>query len=106
MAEQFGDGTRCVHAGLVEAVAGAPVAPQPVLASQFHLGELAGGIGYGREDNPTWRGLESALGELDGGECVLFASGMAAVAALLRTVLRPGDTLVLPSDGYYGVRAH
>ena len=99
---QMGDGTRCVHAGSAGSP-GEPVAPQPVLASQFYLG---GEIGYGREDNPTWRGLESALGELDGGSAVLFSSGMAAVAALLSTVLRPGDTLVLPSDGYYGIRAH
>ena len=53
----------------------------------------------------TRRGaLESALGELDGGHCVLFASGMAAITTLLRAVLRPGDTVVLPSDGYYLVR--
>ena len=54
--------------------------------------------------NPTWRALESAIGELDGGSCVLFPSGMAAVSTLLRTVLRPGDAFVLPSDGYYQVR--
>ena len=34
---------------------------------------------YGRYGNPTWARYEQALGELEGGEAVLFASGMAAV---------------------------
>jgi cystathionine gamma-lyase len=101
--EELGDGTRCVHAGMPAAAPGAPVPPQPVLASQFHLG---GDDAYGRSDNPTWRGLERAIGELDGGECVLFSSGMAAISTLLRVVLRAGDTVVLPSDGYYLARSY
>jgi cystathionine gamma-lyase len=59
---------------------------------------------YGRNGNPTWRALEAAIGDLDGGPCVVFPSGMAAVSTLLRTVLRPGQAVVLPSDGYYQVR--
>ncbi len=59
---------------------------------------------YGRYANPTWSGWERALGELEGGEAVAFASGMAAIAAVLLTTLGPGDVLVLPSDGYYTVR--
>ena len=55
---------------------------------------------YGRYDNPTWRNLEAALGELEGGEALVFASGMAAITAVLQTLLRPGDTLVVPADGY------
>ncbi|PPK64331.1 cystathionine gamma-lyase [Actinokineospora auranticolor] len=100
-----GDGTRCVHAGLEPARTGEPLPPQPVLAAQFHLGE-PGGDFYGRADNPTWRALESAIGDLDGGDCLVYASGMAAVSALLRVVLRPGDTVVLPSDGYYLARSY
>lgn len=103
MAGELGDGTRCVHAGLPVAGPGVPVGPQPVLASQYHLG---GEDTYGRSGNPTWRGLELAIGELDGGECVLFASGMAAISTLLRMVLRVGDTVVLPSDGYYLARQY
>lgn len=80
--------------------------PGPVFAAPYHM-DVAGPGGadfYGREGNPTWRALETAIGELDGGHCVLFPSGMAAVSTLLRTVLRAGDTVVLPSDGYYQVR--
>ena len=52
----------------------------------------------------TWTRYEEALAELEGGHAVLFSSGMAAVTAALLPRLRPGDTLVLPSDCYHGVR--
>lgn len=103
----IGDGTRCVHGGHGEAVPGEPLHPGPVLSSTFHLGGPADATPtdfYGRADNPTWRALESAIGELDGGECVVFASGMAAIAAVLRLTGRDG-ALVLPSDGYYLARS-
>jgi cystathionine gamma-lyase len=80
-----------------------------VLAAPYHLDPVAGPTaaadGYGRTDNPTWRALESAIGGLEGGECVAFSSGMAAISAVLLTLLRPGDTVLLPSDGYYRTRA-
>src|SRR3954471_13518367 len=41
-----------------------------------------GDLGYGRWTNPTWQAFETALGRLEGGEALLFASGMAAVAAV------------------------
>jgi cystathionine gamma-lyase len=77
----------------------------PVLAAPYHLvGEVdASPYGYGREDNPTWEALEAAIGSLDGGETVTFASGMAAVAAVVMR-LRPGDVLVACIDGYPGIR--
>ena len=34
----------------------------------------------------------------------MFGSGQAAATAVLMTVLRPGDTLAMAADGYYGVR--
>jgi cystathionine gamma-lyase len=105
----LGDGTRCVRAGLPPAVPGEPFLPGPVLAAPYHLdperGPSAAVNGYGRVDNPTWRALEAAIGELEGGECVVFGSGMAAVSAALLTLLRPGDSVLLPSDGYYKTRA-
>ena len=58
----------------------------------------------GASRNPTWERLEAALGELEGGEVVVFASGMAAVTAVLLTALGPGDVLVAPGDAYPGVR--
>ncbi|QUH06381.1 cystathionine gamma-lyase [Saccharopolyspora erythraea] len=97
----FGDGTRCVHGGQAAPEPGAPLSHGPVFAAPYHLG---GGDFYGRAGNPGWRALEEAIGELDGGRCVLLPSGMAAISTLLRSVLRAGDSLILPSDGYYATR--
>jgi cystathionine gamma-lyase len=97
--------TRVVRAGLPDPVRGAPLLPSPVLASAYHLaGEGDGTDSYGRVDNPTWRAYEGAVGELEGGGAVVFSSGLAALAAVLFTTLRPGATVVLPADGYYLAR--
>ncbi|MFC5052743.1 cystathionine gamma-lyase [Saccharothrix xinjiangensis] len=95
----WGDGTRVVHSS--PTAPGQPFLAGPVFASAYHLG---GEDTYGRVHNPTWRALEAVLGELDGGTAVLFPSGMAAISTLLRVVLRPGDTVVVPGDGYYLTR--
>jgi cystathionine gamma-lyase len=101
-----GDGTRAVRAGLPEPVKHEPALPGPVFAAHFHLpGEPTGPYTYGRDENPTWTHLERAVGELeapgqDGVETLAFASGMAAVSAVLFSQLRAGDAVVLPSDGY------
>lgn len=104
---QHGDGTRAVHAGLPQAEQGMPLMPGPVFAAPYHLaGDPTGErYGYGRYANPTWDAYEQAIGELEGGGAVAFASGMAAVTATLLPLLGPGDVLVAPSDGYPAVRA-
>jgi cystathionine gamma-lyase len=86
---------------------GEPLLPGPVFAAPFHLRGPAdaSAFGYGRDDNPTWARLEAALGELEGAQAVVFASGMAAVTAVVVPALTPGDVLVAPSDGYPGIRA-
>lgn len=108
-ADEYGDSTRCVHAGLPEPAPGQPFLPGPVFAAPYHLdphrGPAAAPDGYGRPDNPTRRHLEAAIGELEGGDCLAFASGQAAITAVLMALLRPGDTVLLPADGYYTVRA-
>jgi cystathionine gamma-lyase len=101
------DGTRVVHAGLPEPRVGEPFLAGPVFAAPFHLDPVAGpGVNdYGRTANPTRRALESAVGELEGGPALVFASGQAAITALLLSVLHAGDTVALPADGYFTVRA-
>ena len=48
---------------------------------------VAGGdLEYGRYGNPTWTAFEDALGALEGGRCLAFASGLAAVATVLDLV--------------------
>jgi cystathionine gamma-lyase len=99
---QLRDGTTVVRAGLPEPVRGEPLLPGPSLASAFHLpGDPADSpYAYGRYSTPSWARYEQALGELEGGEACVFASGMAAVAAVLLPALAPGDVLVVPADGY------
>ena len=90
---ETGDGTRCVQGGAGPEHPVRPVIPGPVLSATFHLGLPDDPLPtdfYGRAGNPTWRALETAIGDLDGGECVVFASGMAAVAAVLRLRAGPG----------------
>jgi cystathionine gamma-lyase len=99
-----GDSTRAVHAGLPPAEQGAPFLPGPVFQAANHWAGDAGPDGYGRTGNPTWAAYEAALGELEGGEAVVLSSGMAAVAAVLLPLLKPGDVLVAPVDAYPGVR--
>jgi cystathionine gamma-lyase len=99
-----GDSTRAVHAGLAAASHGAPFLAGPVFQSANHwIGEMGPG-GYGRMDNPTWTAYEGALASLEGGDSLVFASGMAAVAAVLLPVLGPGDVAVVPRDAYPGVK--
>jgi cystathionine gamma-lyase len=101
------DGTRVIRAGLPARDQGSPFLAGPTFASMYHLaGDPADTEHtYGRTENPTWTAFERALAELEEGPAVAFASGMAAVSAVFGTVLRPGDTLVLPSDAYYNTRA-
>nr|WP_184560924.1 cystathionine gamma-lyase [Streptomyces paradoxus] len=101
-----GDGTRAVRAGLPEPVKYEPTLPGPVFAAHFHLpGDPTGPYTYGRDENPTWTLLERAVGELEApgradAETLVFASGMAAISAVLFSQLRTGDVCVLPDDGY------
>jgi cystathionine gamma-lyase len=102
----LGEGTRVVRAGLPAPAQGEPLLPGPTFAAPYHL------VGnpedspyvYGRYGNPTWTLYERALEELEEGPAVVFASGMAAVAAVLVPLLTRGDVLVIPEDGYPAVR--
>lgn len=101
----MGDGTRAVRAGLPQPQQYEPTLPGPVFAAHYHLsGEPTGPYTYGRETNPTWTHLERAIGELEAPgervETTVFASGMAAISAVLLSRARSGDTVVLPDDGY------
>jgi cystathionine gamma-synthase len=60
---------------------------------------------YTRFSNPTVAEAERALGELEGGEALLFASGSAATASLLLAVLSSGKTVALARGAYYGTGA-
>ena len=56
---------------------------------------------YGRYANPSWTAFEDALGGLEGGRCLSFASGLAAISAVLDLV-EPGGVVVAPRRSYTG----
>src|SRR3954464_3281091 len=63
---------------------------------------VAGGdVEYGRYGNPTWAAFEQALGGLEGGRCLAFSSGLAAVATILDLVGN-GQKVVAPRHAYNG----
>ncbi len=57
---------------------------------------------YARYAHPTGAAAEARLGELEGGEALLFASGMAAETAVVHTFARPGTTIALAEGAYFG----
>lgn len=84
---------------------GEPVSLPITPTSVFNLpGDPAGFAQYGRFDNPTWEATEELLGHLEGAPALAFPSGMAAIAAALLALVKAGDRILLPSDGYYTTR--
>jgi cystathionine gamma-synthase len=63
-----------------------------------------GPVGYARASNPTWSAFEDALGSLEGGEALVFASGMAAVSAAL-SLAPHGSAVVASKTAYNGTVA-
>ena len=85
---------------------GDPIPLPLTMASIFHApGDSTGFDQYGRFSNPTWRGVEHALGHLEDAPCVTFPSGMGAISAVFFALLKSGDRILLPSDGYHATRA-
>jgi cystathionine gamma-synthase len=108
-----GFATRAIHAGSEpDPATGAVVTPiyQTSTYKQDEVGVLRLGLGtgyeYSRSGNPTRSALEEALAALEdpGGRArgFAFASGLAAEDTLLRSMLAPGDHVVVPDDAYGG----
>ena len=103
--EAYGFETLAIHAGQdPDPETGAVITPiyQTSTYAQTAVGEHRG-YEYSRSGNPTRTALETCLAALERGTRGLaFASGLAAEDTLLRTVLSPGDHVVIPDDAYGG----
>lgn len=104
--EFTGLATKAIHAGYrpdpATGAVNAPIYASSTFA-QDGVGALRGGFEYARTGNPTRAALEAALAAVEEGSYGrAFASGMAATDCALRTVLRPGDHVVIPNDAYGG----
>ena len=62
----------------------------------------AGPFHYARNAHPVGVAVERRLAQLDGGEALLFSSGMGAITAVVLALLQPGATIALARDAYYG----
>lgn len=106
MSDQHSFETLAIHAGQeADPLTGAVVPPiyQVSTYKQDGVGGLRNGYEYSRSANPTRTALEDNLAALEGGRRGLaFASGLAAEDCLLRTLLSPGDHVVIPDDAYGG----
>ena len=90
--------TVAVHAGRPERVPDQPFSTPVTFASTYVAG---GDLEYGRYGNPTWTAFEDALGALEGGRCLSFASGLAAIATIFDLVGQ-GQKVVAPRHSYNG----
>jgi cystathionine beta-lyase/cystathionine gamma-synthase len=103
--EGGGFGTRAVHAGQSpEPVTGAIMTPLFLTSTyvQDGVARPRHGHEYARVDNPTRTALEANLAALEGGaHGVAFASGLAAIEAVLKANLSAGDRVVC-ADNLYG----
>jgi cystathionine beta-lyase/cystathionine gamma-synthase len=99
-----GFSTRAIHDGQApDALTGA--VNVPIYLSSTYAQEEIGvnkGWEYSRVSNPTRDALETSVASLEGGTSAhVFASGMAAISALV-TMLRSGDHVVCGEDVYGG----
>lgn len=98
--------TRAIHSGYrADEEAGTGSVTPPIHQTSTFLRRdpsLPQTYEYARESNPTRTALEGAIASLEGADaCSCFASGMAAMDAVLKT-LRPGDRVLAPTDVYGG----
>jgi cystathionine gamma-synthase len=102
--------TLAIHAGQEPDPLTGAVVPPVYLTSTYKqdgIGGLRGGYEYSRTANPTRTALEECLAALEGAgneysRALAFASGMAAEDCLLRTMVKPGDHVLIPDDAYGG----
>jgi len=90
--------TFLIAAGRPPRAAGASPNPGVELTSTY---VADGPVNYARVGNPTWAAFEETLGGLEGGDALVHASGMGAIAAAL-SLVPPTGTVVAPDQTYNG----
>lgn len=98
--------TRAIHAGQEPDPTTGAVVPPIYMTSTFrqpHVGQPINGYDYSRSINPTRNVFDEQLAAIEGAKHALaFSSGLAAIDVLLRSVLKPGDRVMLGNDVYGG----
>ncbi len=118
MIDQYGFGTRCVHAGQGEPDSATGARAPPIYQTSSYVFEDAetaaaryaledDGNVYSRFDNPTVRMLEKRLASLEGAvDAVATGSGMAALDAATTVLAQTGDNVVSASSIYGGTHSY
>ncbi|MDX1395558.1 MAG: cystathionine gamma-synthase [Gemmatimonadota bacterium] len=105
--ESQGFATRAVHAGQrPDPSTGAIMTPifQTSTYVQSAVGSPTDGYDYARVKNPTREALQDNLAALEGGRhAVAYASGLAAIEAIIIGALDAGDHMICGADVYGGV---
>jgi cystathionine gamma-synthase len=100
-----GDATRAVRAAVAADSAHGAVMPPIYLSANFEF-EAFGRkrkYDYTRSGNPTRDQLAAAVADLErGAGAVVTSTGLAAITLWIEALLRPGDLVVAPHDGYGG----
>src|SRR2546429_9736216 len=103
--DNHGFATRAIHVGQ-EPDPSTGAVTVPIFATSTYVQEAIGknkGYEYARVSNPTRTRLEENLAALEGGTSAhVFASGMAAITAML-TMMKMGDHVVCGANVYGGV---
>ena len=82
-----------------------PIQPSTTFARDEGYALINPAHTYGRDDNPAYHQVEAVLCALEAGaEALVFPSGMAAIAALFRTLKR-GEAVAVQRPIYYGTLA-
>ncbi len=101
-----GFATRAIHATSPGNPSTRAIIPSIDLSVTFGIdapGNPGGGYEYSRVGNPGRDALQHQLATLEGAShAITFATGLAAEDALLRSLLKPGDTVLLGDDVYGG----
>ena len=90
--------TKVVAAGRPDKKPDGELNPAIALNSTFHAG---GPIGYGRYGNESWSALEEAISALEGGQTLIYGSGMAAISCVF-SLLPHGAVVTASHNGYQG----
>jgi cystathionine gamma-lyase len=99
--------TKQIHAGIEPDVATGAILT-PIYQSTTYVQEsvdkyMLKGYSYSRTANPTVRALEKKIAALESGpECACFATGMAAIHAVLLTFLNAGEHAIVSEVAYGG----
>jgi cystathionine gamma-synthase len=67
-----------------------------------YVDAMPGPFYYQRVAHPVGAEAERVLGELEGGQSLLFPSGAGATTALVLGLLEPGQTVAIADGGYWG----